>query len=167
MELRATLADATEADAKAIVSLRHGVAQQLTVAHGRGHWSSCVTERSVLREISTSRVLLVRDQGRIVGTVRLATKKPWAIDPSHFADVRRPLYLHDLAVAPDAQRMGIGRLLVEEAKAAAKAWPGDAIRLDAYDHAAGAGPFYARCGFHPVGRVIYRGVALVYFELLL
>ena len=48
-----------------------------------------------------------------------------------------------------------------------KAWPADAIRLDAYDAPAGAGDFYAKCGFREVGRATYRGVPLVYFELLL
>jgi ribosomal protein S18 acetylase RimI-like enzyme len=110
---------------------------------------------------------VARDEGRVVGTVRLATKKPWAIDTSYFASVRRPIYLHDLAVAPDAQRAGIGRLLVDEAKVVAVAWPGESIRLDAYDHAAGAGKFYASCGFRQVGRVTYRGVPLIYFELVL
>jgi GNAT superfamily N-acetyltransferase len=56
---------------------------------------------------------------------------------------------------------------MEEAKAVARAWPADAIRLDAYDHEAGAGEFYRKCGFKEVGRVTYRGVPLVYFELLL
>ena len=41
------------------------------------------------------------------------------------------------------------------------------IRLDAYDAPAGAGPFYSRCGFREMGRVIYRKVPLVYFEQLL
>ena len=39
--------------------------------------------------------------------------------------------------------------------------------LDAYDGAAGAGRFYAKCGFLEVGRKTYRGVPLVYFELML
>jgi hypothetical protein len=43
----------------------------------------------------------------------------------------------------------------------------DAIRLDAYDAEAGAGPFYARCGFREVGRVLYRSTPLVYYERLL
>ena len=42
-----------------------------------------------------------------------------------------------------------------------------AIRLDAYDSTAGAGGFYARCGYREVGRVTYRGTALIYFESLL
>jgi len=103
----------------------------------------------------------------LVGTVRLATKKPWAIDLSYFTAVQRALYLHDLAVAPEMQRQGIGHRLMEEAKAVARAWPSQAIRLDAYDHPAGAGAFYRHCGFQEVGRVTYRSVPLVYFELLI
>jgi len=39
--------------------------------------------------------------------------------------------------------------------------------LDAYDAQAGAGEFYRKCGFEEVGRVIYRGTPLIYFQLLL
>jgi hypothetical protein len=49
----------------------------------------------------------------------------------------------------------------------ARAWPSQAIRLDAYDATAGAGRFYLKCGFREVGRVTYRKVPLIYFELLL
>ena len=72
-----------------------------------------------------------------------------------------------MAVAPVLQRQGTGRRILEQAKAVAAAWPAEAIRLDAYDAAAGAAPFYSKCGFREVGRVTYRGVPLVYFELLL
>jgi hypothetical protein len=44
--------------------------------------------------------------------------------------------------------------------------PRYALRLDAYDADAGAGGFYAKCGFREVGRVVYRKNPLVYFELL-
>jgi GNAT superfamily N-acetyltransferase len=158
---------ATSADASAIAALRTRAADHLTLTYGRGHWSSGVSENGVLRDIKTSRVLVGRTAAGIVATLRLATKKPWAIDSKYFAAVRRPLYLVDMAVEPHLQRQGVGRQLLEEAKAVAIAWPGDAIRLDAYDAASGAGAFYAKCGFREVGRVTYRGVPLVYFELLL
>lgn len=161
-----SVATAIDADAPAIASLRTAVAEHLTLHYGRGHWSSGATEKSVLRGIRTSRVLVARDGAGIIGTLRLATKKPWAIDPAYFVAVRRPLYLTDMAVHPSVQRQGVGRRLVEEAGAVAKAWPADAIRLDAYDASAGAGGFYAKCGFREVGRVTYRRVPLVYFELL-
>jgi GNAT superfamily N-acetyltransferase len=77
------------------------------------------------------------------------------------------VYRHDLAVATHAQGCGIGRFLVETAIAVARAWPSNAIRLDAYDHPAGAAPFYVKCGFRQVGRVTYRGIPLIYLERLL
>ena len=72
-----------------------------------------------------------------------------------------------MAVHPDFQGKGVGRVLLKEAKAAAQAWPADTIRLDAFDAKAGAGPFYAKCGFREVARVSYKGNPLVYFELML
>ena len=121
----------------------------------------------MLRAIQTSRVLVARDRARVVGTLTLATKKPWAIDTSYFREVRKALYLLDMAVDPDVQRKGIGRRLVREAVTVARDWPSDSIRLDAYDADAGAGLFYEKCGFREVGRVSYRKTPLVYFELLL
>ena len=165
--MKISVTTASETDAPAIAALRTSVAEHLTRRYGKGHWSSCVTEKNVLRTIKTSRVLVARNNRGIMGTLRLETKKPWAIDLAYFKNVSRPLYLLDMAVTPDLQRRGIGRLLVEEAKTVARAWPSEAIRLDAYDSDAGAGPFYAKCGFLEVGRKTYRGVPLVYFELML
>lgn len=163
-----TIAAATDADVAAIVTLRNRVADDLTGRHGRGHWSYRVTEKGVARDLQTSRVLVARGRGgAVVGTVRLATRKPWAIDPAYFTAVPRPLYLVDLAVDPDAQGMGVGSRLVAEAEARARALPAQAIRLDAYDTGAGAGAFYARRGYREMGRVTYRGTPLVYFERLL
>ena len=126
-----------------------------------------MTDRGVATSIRTSRALVAHEDGRIAGTLRLATKKPWAIDRAYFADVKRPLYLTDMAVLPARQRSGIGRFLLAEAETLARQWPGDSIRLDAYDAPAGAGPFYTKCGFRQVGRKSYRGVPLLYFERLL
>jgi GNAT superfamily N-acetyltransferase len=162
-----TARTATEDDAAAIALLRTRVADELTRLHGRGAWSWGASERGVVRDIKTSRVLIASDCNRILGTLRLQTTKPWAIDRSYFFAVERPLYLIDMAVEPDFQRRGIGRFLIEQAKTTATAWPSDAIRLDAFDSAAGAGPFYKKCGYREVGRVVYRGTPLVYFELLL
>jgi len=156
---------ATPDDADDIVALRNKVSERLTRDYGKGHWSAYVTGTGVRRGINTSRVLVARGRdGTIVGTLRLAAKKPWAIDPKYFAAVRRPIYLVDMAVEPGVQRQGIGRQLCDEALVVVRAWPGDAIRLDAYDHAAGAGDFYRKCGFREVGRVTYRKVPLIYFE---
>lgn len=158
---------ATDADAAAIASLRTSVAEHLTQQYGQGHWSSPVTEKSVLRGIKTSRVLVARNDTGIIATLRLATSKPWAIDLTYFGAVSRAVYLHDMAVIPNMQRQGIGRHFLHKVIPLVKASPSNAIRLDAYDADAGAGTFYAKCGFREVGRVIYRKTALIYFELIL
>jgi GNAT superfamily N-acetyltransferase len=160
-------ATANEADAAEIAALRTAAAQRLTQDFGRGHWSGTATEKGVLRAIRSSRVLIARSGRDVVGTLTLATKKPWAIDPKYFTKVERPLYLTDMAVHPAVQRQGIGRQLLEDAASVARSWPADAIRLDSYDAAAGAGPFYAKCGLREVGRMKYRGTPLIYFELML
>ncbi|MGH7677970.1 MAG: GNAT family N-acetyltransferase [Gemmatimonadaceae bacterium] len=126
-----------------------------------------MTDRGIRLNIRTSRVLAARRGKTLVATLRLATKRPWAIDAAYFVEVPRPIYLLDMATHPEHQKLGIGRRMVEKAKQAVKAWPGQSIRLDAYDAPAGAGEFYAKCGFREVGRVTYRGTALLYFELLL
>ena len=161
------LTPASEDDAAAICALRDAVAERLTRDYGRGHWSSAAKVESVRRALKTPQAYVARVGGGIVATLRLATKKPWAIDAACFTAARRPLYLLDMAVAPDEQRRGIGRRCLEEALRLARAWPADAIRLDAYDADAGAGPFYARCGYHEMGRVVYRKTPLIYYEALL
>ena len=159
--------DATADDVPAIVGLQNAVSGALTARFGEGHWSSLVTERGAVLAQRHARVRIGRDGRRILTVVRLATKKPWAIDVSYFTPVNRPLYLTGLAVSVAHQRHGLGRLALEDARAIATAWPADAIRLDAYDHAAGAGSFYVKCGFRERGRVVYKGDPLVYYELLL
>ena len=158
---------ACEDDAPALAALHSAVAGHLTREFGSGHWSSSASEAGVVRGIRTSRVLIARDHVGIAGTLRLATKKPWAIALEHFKPVKKPVYLLDMAVRPSSQRTGIGSRLIEQACLIAKELPADAIRLDAYDAPAGAGAFYAKCGFNEVGRAEYRKVPLIYYERLL
>lgn len=159
--------DAKLDDVSVIAGLHNAAAGALTARFGAGHWSSLVTERSAELAQHHARVRVGRSGKRILTVVRLATKKPWAIDTSYFTPVKRPLYLTGLAVSVAHQGQGLGRLAMEDACDIARAWPADAIRLDAYDSPAGAGEFYLKCGFEERGRVVYRGDPLVYYELLL
>jgi GNAT superfamily N-acetyltransferase len=159
-----TCREATPADAPKIAVVRCTSAEALTAKFGRGPWSSRPTERGVLSAMRHSKIVVAVDGTALVGVLRLATKKPWAIDTAYFTPCQRPIYLTDMAVLPDVQRRGIGRLLLEEARHAARAWGGDALRLDAYDAEAGAGAFYIRCGFEERGHASYRGTPLVYFQ---
>jgi GNAT superfamily N-acetyltransferase len=158
---------AAQADALALAALHSAVADDLSSRYGRGPWSTPTTEKGILFGMRHWRVLVARKGKTIVGTLHLPTKKPWAIDVSYFAPVKKALYLTNMAVLPEIQRQGIGRLLIREAVKLGRAWPADTLRLDAFDADAGAGAFYAKCGFREVGRVVYRNAPLIYFEMLL
>ena len=66
-----------------------------------------------------------------------------------------------------AKQAGVTHLVVHLVDYFKGADPADAIFLDAYDAEAGAGEFYAKCGFVEVAHVSYRGVPLVYYQMLL
>lgn len=166
MAVAIVLKQATDADVAAIAKLRAAVAFDLTNTFGHGHWSAPGTENGVRLDLRKPGLFVARRGRQAIATLRLTTKKPWAIDPAYFTDIRVPLYLTNMAVRPDLQRTGIGRRCLEEAVRIAREWPAGAIRLDAYDARAGAGGFYARCGFREVGRVVYRSVPLIYYERL-
>ena len=114
-----------------------------------------------------SRIYVLRERDRIVGTLRLQPKKPSEYDRAWFTRVRRPLFLYDMAVDPARQRSGLGRTCIEGAIRAARAWPADALRLDAYDHPAGAGPFYEKCGFRETSRRVFFRAPIIYYEMML
>ena len=164
MKLR--FADATPDDAPAIAALQNAAAGGMTVRFGAGRWSSLTTELSVVGSMRHARLRVGRSGSHLLTVLRLATRKPWAIDASYFTPVMRPLYLTSMAVSPAHQRSGLGRQALDDARVVAVAWPADAIRLDAFDAEPGAGGFYVRCGYDERGRVVYRGNPLVYFELL-
>jgi GNAT superfamily N-acetyltransferase len=165
--LKLRFRDATLDDVAAIAALQNAAAGALTARFGAGNWSTLVTERGAALSQRHARVRLGRSGKRVLTVVRLATKKPWAIDASYFTPVKRPLYLTGMAVSVAHQGQGLGRLALEDACAVARSWPADAIRLDAYDAQAGAGDFYLKCGFKERGRVVYRADPLIYCELLL
>jgi ribosomal protein S18 acetylase RimI-like enzyme len=160
------LTRATPADARALLELRERTAAYLAKQHGRKRRASRATIRSVLWELKRGDVIWVLKQGdALVASLVLGTRKPWSIDASFFAHASHPIYLTSMNVAPEVQRQGVGRLCLEEAKRLVREWPGDAIRLDAFDRDDGAGDFYRKCGFREVARVRYRGTPLIYFEL--
>ena len=155
---------ATLDDVGAIVAIRSAAAQELGRRFGEGPWSREASARAVSAGFRQSMLWLAFERDEPVGTLRLSTRKPWAIDRAFFTSVSRPLYLTDMAVHPAHQRRGVGRALLAEAERVTLAVPAQAIWLDAYDAAAGASGFYAACGFREVGRRAYRDVPLVYFE---
>lgn len=167
MSTRLKFRDATDADIPAIASLHNAAAGALTARFGAGPWSALVSERSAELSLRHARVRVGTSAGRVLTVLRLAPKKPWAIDVAYFTPVKRPLYLTGMTISVAHQAQGLGRSAIDDAVATAVAWPADAIRLDAYDAEAGAGPFYVKCGFQERGRVAYKGNPLAYFERVL
>jgi GNAT superfamily N-acetyltransferase len=165
--MKLTFSLAAPADAPVLTALHSAAAADLTQRFGPAFWSTAPTERGVLASMRYSRVVIARNGKAIAGTLRLANKKPWAIDVTYFTPVKKAIYLTGMAVLPNLQRQGIGRLLLENAVEEARAWPADAIRLDAFDADVGAGGFYVRCGFRETALVIYKKDPLLYFELVL
>ncbi len=155
------------ADIPALVALRNAATRDLSARHGQGFWSRGATGAVLARDVRTSLVLVARAADGIVATLRLTKNKPWAIDRRFFTPGRRPVYLAAMAVHPTHQRRGLGRRCLAAARTHALAMGADAIFLDAFDAAAGAGAFYQKCGFREVGRTTFRRVPLIYFELLL
>lgn len=162
-----TLELATAAGAATLAALHTLVAEHLTEKHGQGPWSFKTSEKGMLNAMRVSQVFIAKLGNEILGTLRLTATKPWAIDTSYFSHVNKPLYLLAMAISPARQQQGFGKQCLEHAKHLAKNWPADVLRLDAYDAKAGAGDFYARCGFVERGRNTYRGAPLIYYELLL
>lgn len=165
--MKLSLVIASEKDAANIAALLSEAAMHLTTMYGKGHWSHQSSEKGILYGMkSNSKVLIASSGNKLLGTLRLTTRKPWAIDVAYFTKVDQPLYLVDMAVHPDVQRRGIGRNMLKETIAIVKSWPAQAIRLDAYNATAGAGDFYHKCGFKERGKVIFQNTPLRYFEMI-
>jgi hypothetical protein len=82
---------------------------------------------------------------------------PFHLEPATSADAAAVFALKRAVATPG---LWVARRIAME-------YPAQVIRLNAYDADAGAGAFYATCGFREVGRVIYRKNPLVYFETLI
>lgn len=166
-EVKLSIRAAVGADAAEVAALRVAAANDLTERFGKGFWSSIATEKGVLQAMKQGKVLIATKAGTIVGTLALSTKKPWAIDASYFTRVKAPIYLTSMAVEPKLQGQGVGREMLVAAEEMARGWPGHAVRLDAFDADAGAGRFYEKCGYVERGRVVFRSVPLIYYEVVL
>ncbi|HET9863887.1 MAG TPA: GNAT family N-acetyltransferase [Steroidobacteraceae bacterium] len=162
----ASISIATRSDARPIVTLRAAVARDMTQRFGTGPWSAIACRAEVVRQLRASHVLVARQDDELVGTVRLARALPGVLDSSAFTPVEHSLYVLGLAVAPGRRGRGVGRQLMEAAKAAARSRGADALWLDAYDHPAGAGAFYLKTGFRDAGRTHRGEIPLRYLEWL-
>jgi predicted N-acetyltransferase YhbS len=115
---------ATEADIPAILKLRLAVDGDQAMRFGDDRWATSTTEKSVARNLKSSRVIVASQRSRIVGAARMETKKPWAIDLKYFTPVGKAVYLGDVNVDPELQRTGIGLELMDQVKEKARGMAG-------------------------------------------
>lgn len=76
VRLKLTFVKATEEHANAIWTMRSLVAALLELQHGAGQWSEEPSESGVLNAVKTSYVLAAFNGNKLVGSLRLLTKKP-------------------------------------------------------------------------------------------
>jgi GNAT superfamily N-acetyltransferase len=165
MPLKLVLASAD--DIPELVAMRARVSQNLAKKFGEGFWAGRPTESGERFLMRIGQVYIARYRGKLIATLALTTRKPWSIDVKYFRASAKPLYLRAMAVEPAKQGKGVGKLCIAEARRIAAEAGRDVIRLDAFDCPAGAGEFYRKCGFAEVARVVYKGVPLIDFEMML
>jgi GNAT superfamily N-acetyltransferase len=163
MKLQLAVAD----DIAELVAMRTRVSQDLAKRFGEGFWAGKHAEGGERFLMRIGQVYVARYRGRLIATLTLTKRKPWSIDVKHFHATGKPMYLRAMAVDPAHQRKGVGRMCIEEAQRIARESWFQAIRLDAFDCAAGAGDFYRKCGFTEVARVNYKCVPHIDFEIML
>ncbi|HUB52316.1 MAG TPA: GNAT family N-acetyltransferase [Terracidiphilus sp.] len=165
--MRIKLQLATPDDVADLIALNAAVNERFRTRFGEGYWISKATEKGTLFTMRRAKVYVARYRNKLVARVNLTSRKPWAIDTKYFTPCARPLYIIGISVDPSLQGTGVGRQCIDEAVRIAREWPADAIRLDAWAEAVGAGEFYRKCGFREVGRATYHIAPLIYFEMLL
>jgi GNAT superfamily N-acetyltransferase len=158
------ITEASAADVPGIVALRAEVAQDMTSRFGEGPWSVETSAADVIRQLRASQVLVARRGEDILGAVRLAVPIHHALEAISFTPVASSLYVLGLAVAPLQRGRGLGGRLIAAAKDAARARSIQALWLDTYADAAGASPFYVRCGFRQVASVHDQQWPLLFYE---
>lgn len=161
------LVPASPEDIPELVAMRARVSENLVKKFGEGFWAGRPTEGGERFLMRIGQVYLARYRGRLIATLALSTRKPWSIDAKNFHASAKPLYLRAMAVEPAKQGIGVGRKCIAEVRRIATEADRDVIRLDAFDCAAGAGEFYRKCGFIETARVVYKGVPLIDFEMML
>jgi len=176
--MKLTIEEATPNDVAEILALRLEVDARMQERYGNDRWAPPISEGSVLRFFKGPRtrksdgetlikILVGKSRGEIVALTRMQTKKPWAFDLKYFTSGANAVYLGNVEVSPKYQGRGFGIQLMAAVVDHARAWPVNAVRTSAYDGVAGAGAFYAKCGFREVGRVTYRTIPMIFFEMIL
>ena len=145
--------------------LRQRAADQLTRLHGRGHWSNVGSVPTIRKHAAAGTLFGVERDSALIGTFTLSEQKIGFYHKSWFREPDAPaLYLTNMAIDPAEQRKGIARCPMKYIERIARERELRALRFDAYDAPAGAGPFYRKCAYTLVHRGTIGAVGLEYYE---
>ncbi len=144
----ATAADATALRSFAEHCFRHAYAADNTPENMEAYCLHAFSEQQIAAELAHPgiTVLLAEWQGQWVGYTKLE-----ALAPAMPLPVQHPLNIGRLYVAPQYQRMGIGRLLLSHAVAWAQQHEHDYLWLSVWQQNPGAIAFYEQNGLQIIG----------------
>ena len=143
-------------------------AADLVNKHGQGRWQVIPTRSSLSRYLESDTLFVIEKEASVVGTFCFVTRKIVFYRKGWFAFPDDPAgYLINMAIDPQYQRLGVGRQVMNELGKLAGRMKLLAIRLDAYQGAAGAGEFYRKCGCLLVHEGKVGDVGLEYYEKVL
>ncbi len=128
--------------------------------HLERYFSVAAVRRALAR--AGCRYLVAESGSTIVGYAQLRNGKPPGDVPA-----RKAIEVGQLYVAPDRQRLGAGRALIEAAGEIASAEAADGIWLTTWEDADWAIAFYTGVGFSRVGSADFQVGATHYRDALL
>ena len=147
---------ATLADTFEIAQLFKAATDNM-IAAGIHQWNyTYPLEEHIIQDIERSTCFLIRDSGKILGTISLDDQQDiqyqkirWAYPGS------KALVIHRLAVHPDAQGNGLGKKLCLFAEEHARNFNFESIRLDAYSKNPSSLSLYNILGYKKVNGLCY------------
>lgn len=145
---------ASAADIDALNSLLNRCAADMA-SQGMRHWLNVYDKQSVTVNLQQKNVYRLRDKQQIVACVALSSTPA-----NYYADCwpaapRADHYLTMLAVAPDCQQQGFGKLMVQFCQQQIPS--GQSLQLDAVAHYPALLAFYQRLGFQQIADGIGLG----------
>lgn len=151
-----------------IYKLSVAAASDLVDKYGQGRWRVAAARKTLKRNQQSDSLFVIVKDAVIVGTFCFTTKKAGFYRRGWFAFPDDPAgYLLNMAIAPQHQRQGIGREVMNHIDQLARSMKLLAVRFDAYEANAGAGGFYRKCGYQLVHVGKVGDVGLEYYEKVL
>lgn len=143
---------AQQADITGITQLLNRCADHMH-QHGMSHWLGVYDESSVRENTLTKQVYVLEKDAQILGCIAMGAKKAGYYDACWPTAPEADIYITQLAVSPEVQGSGYGKLLMEFCLNKIQ---DESVQLDAVDHYPALLKFYKNLGFH----IIATGIGL-------